>query len=230
MAMRPGAGVANLPCVPDFALPLRIKFCGLTDPADVQVCVDAGAWAIGAIMTPHGPRALDGPAAEAVMAAVPDGVERVGVFVDPTPQGLADAVARCRLTRVQVHAPADLSAIVAASPVPVTLAVRLDGPDAIVAADAAHCDLVLFDAAVPGHHGGTGVLADWDLLVAHRPSRPFALAGGLTPEVVGDAVRLVRPDIIDVASGVESSPGRKDPILVAEFARAARHAALGIAA
>ena len=75
MAMRPGAGVANLPCVPDFALPLRIKFCGLTDPADVQVCVDAGAWAIGAIMTPHGPRALDGPAAEAVMAAVPDGVE-----------------------------------------------------------------------------------------------------------------------------------------------------------
>ena len=98
------------------------------------------------------------------------------------------------------------------------------------AGDAAECDMVLFDAAVPGMAGGTGQLADWSLLVARRPARPFGLAGGLNPQVVGDAIRTVRPDVIDVASGVESSPGHKDPALVAAFARAAREAAMEVAA
>jgi phosphoribosylanthranilate isomerase len=204
----------------------RLKFCGLTDPADVAACVDAGAWAIGAILTPHGPRALDADQAERLMAAVPPGVERVGVFVAPDAATVADAVRRCGLTRVQLHDVDDVAPIAAAAGVPVTLSIRLDGPDAIAAGDAADCDMVLFDAAVPGMAGGTGQLADWSLLVARRPARPF----GLTPAVVGDAIRTVRPDVIDVASGVESSPGHKDPALVAAFARAAREAAMEVAA
>ncbi len=184
-------------------------------------------------MTPHGPRALGADAAVALMAAVPDGVERVGVFVNPSPKVVRDAVARCHLTRVQFHGVGDvaeLAAIADIAGVPVTLAIALDGPDAIAAGDAAVCDLVLFDAPVPGMYGGTGHRADWDLLVARRPARPFALAGGLTPDVVGDAVRIVCPDVLDVSSGVESSLGRKDPALVAAFARAARDAALEAAA
>jgi phosphoribosylanthranilate isomerase len=208
----------------------RLKFCGLTDPADVAVCVDAGAWAIGAIMTPHGPRALGADDAARVMAAVPEGVERVGVFVNPDPALVSDSVRRCGLTRVQLHDVADLAAIADAAGVPITLSIRLDGPGAIAAGDAAECDMVLFDAAVPGMAGGTGQLADWSLLVARRPARPFGLAGGLNPQVVGDAIRTVRPDVIDVASGVESSPGHKDPALVAAFARAAREAAMEVAA
>ena len=227
---RPAHCRTTLPVVRDTAESPRLKFCGLTDPADVAACVDAGAWAIGAIMTPHGPRALDAAQAERLMAAVPEGVERVGVFVDPAPAAVADAVRRCGLTRVQLHDVDDWAPIAEAAGVPVTLSIRLDGPDAIAAGDAADCDLVLFDAAVPGMAGGTGQLADWSLLVARRPARPFGLAGGLTPQVVGDAIRTVRPDVIDVASGVESSPGHKDPALVAAFARAAREAALEVAA
>jgi phosphoribosylanthranilate isomerase len=208
----------------------RIKFCGLTDPADVIPCVAAGAWGIGAIMTPHGPRALDLSHAATVMAAVPVGVERVGVFVGAQPDFVARAVEACGLTRVQVHRTPDVAGVARAAGVPVTLAIPLEGPESIARGDAADCDMVLFDAAVPGADGGTGVRADWSLLEARRPARPFALAGGLTPDIVAEAVRRVRPDVLDVSSGVESSPGHKDPERVAAFAQAARDAAMEVAA
>ena len=208
----------------------RIKFCGLTDPADVDACVRAGAWAIGAIMTPHGPRALDAARAAAVMHAVPPGVERVGVFVQARPDEVARAVQACGLTRVQLHRTADVAGVARASGVPVTLAIPLVDEASIAQGDAVECVLVLFDAAVPGADGGTGVRADWGLLERRRPARPFALAGGLTPANVGDAVRRVRPDILDVSSGVEAGPGRKDPDRVAAFAFAARQAAMEVAA
>ena len=224
----PGPGRTTLQHVlPD----QRIKFCGVTHPADVEPCVLAGAWAIGAVMTPHGPRALDPDGAIAVMREVPDGVERVGVFVDPSPDAVARAVDACALTRVQLHAMADLAAVADAAGVPVTVAVPLEDASSIEAADRLDCDLVLFDAAVPGSHGGTGVRADWTLLERHRPQRPFALAGGLTPEVVGDAVRRVRPFVLDVSSGVEGDVvGRKDAGRVRAFADAARAAAMEEAA
>ena len=209
----------------------RIKYCGVTHPADVEPCVLAGAWAIGAVMTPHGPRALDSAEAVAVMSEVPAGVERVGVFVEPAPDAVARAVDACGLTRVQIHGAADVAAIAGAAGVPVTIAVPLEGPESITAAEEASCDLVLFDAAVPGAHGGTGVRADWTLLERRRPQRPFALAGGLTPEVVGDAVRRVRPFVLDVSSGVEGDVvGRKDAGRVQAFADAARAAAMEEAA
>lgn len=209
----------------------RIKFCGVTHPADVQPCVLAGAWAIGAVMTPHGPRALDARAAAAVMAEVPGGVERVGVFVDAAPDDVARAVDACGLTRVQLHGDMDIAAVARAAGVPVTFAVPLEDAASIDAAEGLECDLVLFDAAVPGAHGGTGVRADWTLLEHRRPQRPFALAGGLTPEVVGDAVRRVRPFVLDVSSGVEGDVvGRKDAGRVRAFADAARAAAMEEAA
>ena len=209
----------------------RIKYCGVTHPADVEPCVLAGAWAIGAVMTPHGPRALDPGQAVAVMAEVPAGVERVGVFVDPAADVVARAVDACGLTRVQVHGTADVAALALAAGVPVTVAVPLEDSRSIEAAEGISCDLVLFDAAVPGAHGGTGVRADWTLLERRRPQRPFALAGGLTPEVVGDAVRRVRPFVLDVSSGVEGDVvGRKDAGRVRAFAEAARAAAMEEAA
>ncbi len=209
----------------------RIKFCGLTHPADVAPCVDAAAWGVGVVMTPHGPRALEVDAACRVMAEVPDGIERVGVFVDPEPGHVARCVEACRLTRVQVHAAADPQAVGAAAGVPVTVAVPLEDARAIARAEGMACDLVLFDAAVPGAHGGTGVRADWTLLAEHRPARPFALAGGLTPDVVADAVRVARPYVLDVSSGVEGDVvGRKDPDRIRAFAHAARAAAMEVAA
>ncbi|MBM3697032.1 MAG: phosphoribosylanthranilate isomerase [Actinobacteria bacterium] len=209
----------------------RIKFCGVTHPTDVHACVLAGAWAIGAVMSPHGPRALDARTAVAVMAEVPGGVERVGVFVDAAPDDVARAVDACGLTRVQLHGDVDIAAVATAAGVPVAVAVPLEDAASIELAEALECDLVLFDAAVTGAHGGTGVRADWTLLERRRPRRPFALAGGLTPEVVGDAVRRVRPFVLDVSSGVEGDVvGRKDAGRVRAFADAARAAAMEEAA
>ncbi|MGA0068654.1 MAG: phosphoribosylanthranilate isomerase [Miltoncostaeaceae bacterium] len=209
----------------------RIKFCGVTHPADVEPCVLAGAWAVGAVMTPHGPRALDSAGAIAVMREVPNGIERVGVFVNPAPGAVARAVDACALTRVQLHAVADLAVVADAVGVPITVAVPLEDAASIEGVERLDCDLVLFDAAVPGSHGGTGVRADWTLLERRRPQRPFALAGGLTPEVVGDAVRRVRPFVLDVSSGVEGDVvGRKDAGRVQAFADAARAAAMEEAA
>lgn len=209
----------------------RIKFCGVTHPADAELCVDAGAWAVGAVMTAHGPRGLDLAGARAVMAQVPDGVERVGVFVEPDADHLARAVDQCRLTRVQLHGTVDVAALARRAGVPVTVAVPLADATSIAHAQDIPCDMVLFDAAVPGRHGGTGERADWHLLAAHRPSRPFALAGGLTPEVVALAVRMTRPFVLDVSSGVEGEVvGRKDPARIHAFAQAARAAAMEVAA
>ena len=103
----------------------RIKFCGVTHPADVEACIGAGAWAIGAVMTPHGPRALGADDARAVMREVPQGTERVGVFVQPSADAVARAVDACRLTRIQVHGVDDPRPLAAAAGVPVTLAVPL---------------------------------------------------------------------------------------------------------
>lgn len=239
MARTASGGVYRAPApgrttLPDVSHAPRIKFCGITHPADVEPCVMAGAWAVGAVMTPHGPRALEPAAAIAVMREVPDGVERVGVFVQPSGSLLSKAVQACGLTRVQLHGVRDadeLAALSAVAGVPVTLAIPLDGGDAIALAEGARCDLVLFDAAVPGSHGGTGVRADWTLLERRRPVRSFALAGGLTPEVVGDAVRRLDPAVLDVSSGVEGDEvGRKDPVRIAAFAAAAREAAMEAAA
>jgi len=209
----------------------RIKFCGVTHPADVDMCIGAGAWAIGAVMTPHGPRALGADAARVLMREVPQGTERVGVFVQPTADAVARAVDACGLTRIQVHGVDDPRPLAAAAGVPVTLAIALEDEASIARADGADCDLVLFDAAVPGAHGGTGVRADWGLLERRRPARPFALAGGLTADVVGDAVRRLRPFVLDVSSGVEGAvAGRKDPGRVRAFAQAVRAAAMEEAA
>jgi phosphoribosylanthranilate isomerase len=98
--------------------------------------------------------------------------------------------------------------------------VRVDGPAALERARASTADLVLLDAAVAGLHGGTGTAFDWSLLEGDGLGRPFALAGGLRPETVADAIVRLRPSLVDVSSGVESSPGRKDPERVAAFVAA----------
>ncbi|MCU0306589.1 MAG: phosphoribosylanthranilate isomerase [Thermoleophilia bacterium] len=202
----------------------RVKVCGLTRPEDALACARAGAWAIGVVLSPVGPRHVDLARGAEVMSAVPAGVARVGVFVDATPAVVRDAAARCRLTHAQVHGEMDPCEVRRVADVAVIQAVAVDGHAARARARASLADLVLLDAAVPGRHGGTGTRFDWSLLEDEPVGRPFALAGGLTPEVVGDAVRRLRPLFVDVASGVESAPGVKDLSRVRAFIAAARDA------
>lgn len=207
--------------------PVAVKICGLTVPEEARACADLGAWAIGVVFASESPRRVDAARAAEVLAAVPEGVARVGVFVDAPPAEMAAVARRAGLTHLQVHGGDPVAAREAAG-LPVIEGVRVDGPAALARARTSAADLVLLDAAVPGRHGGTGRAFDWDLLEGAPLGRPFALAGGLRAETVGEAVVRLRPAVVDVSSGVESVPGRKDAARVRAFVEAV--AAAGVVA
>lgn len=198
---------------------VRVKICGLRTSEAARAAAAGGAWAVGVVFA-DGPRRVDVATAARVVDGLPPHVARVGVFVDPSLDDLAAAVEGASLTHVQLHASALESARVrAALGCGVIRGVRFTGPEA--AAGDPDADLVLFDAAVPGRHGGTGVTLDWAALAAAGPARPFGVAGGLDPGNVALAIAALAPDVVDVSSGVESAPGVKDAALVQQFLDAA---------
>jgi phosphoribosylanthranilate isomerase len=209
---------------------VAVKVCGLTVPEEAAACARLGVWGIGVVFAEASSRRVGVEQAATVLAVVPDGVARVGVFVGASPAEMADTARRAGLTHLQVHGDADPAAAAEASGLPVIQGVRVDGAAAIARARASVAGLVLLDAAVSGLHGGTGTAFDWALLEGEPLGRPFALAGGLTPENVGEAVRRTTPALVDVSSGVEASPGRKDPERVAAFVAAVAAAGVGVAA
>jgi phosphoribosylanthranilate isomerase len=145
----------------------------------------------------------------------------VGVFVDASIAQMDLVARRVGLTHLQVHgAGPDPAAVREGCGLPVIEGVRVDGEAALERARASAADMVLLDAAVPGLQGGTGTAFDWSLLERRPLGRPFALAGGLGAATVTDAVARLRPRMVDVSSGVESSPGRKDPERVRAFVAA----------
>jgi phosphoribosylanthranilate isomerase len=201
------------------AVAVRVKVCGLTVPEEARACAELGAWGVGVVFAPESPRRIDAARAAEVLAAVPEGVARVGVFVGASPAEMASVARVAGLTHLQIH-DADPGEARRASGLPVIEGVRVSGPDALARARASAADLVLLDAAVPGRHGGTGRSFDWSLLDGRPLGRPFVLAGGLRAENVAEAVARVAPDMVDVSSGVESAPGRKDPERVRAFVAA----------
>ncbi len=196
---------------------VAIKVCGLTTPDDAQACVRLGVWGIGLVFAPASPRCIDPGTAVAVVAGLPSSVARVGVFVGASAREMADTAARVGLTHIQIHGDADPLEVRGESGLPVIQGIAVEGPAALRRARESAADLVLLDAAVPGSHGGTGTSFDWSLLEGAALGRPFALAGGLRPENVAAALGRLRPVLVDVSSGVESSPGRKDAARVAAF-------------
>jgi len=226
----------------------HVKICGVTTPADARLVTQSGADAIGLNFVPGSPRRLEPAAARAVAEAVPTGVVRVGVFAGAGADAIRSIAAAVGLDAVQLHGrvegPLDVDppALCAAlRGLPVIRAVRLEAGSSDPLAAARRwlaeavtfgraVDLVLVDAAVPaaggaGGLGGTGAVVDWASLAAARPlGVPVVLAGGLGPDNVAAAIRATGVEAVDVASGVESAPGRKDPVRVAAFVAAARRA------
>ncbi len=205
--------------------PPRIKICGLRDPEHAVLAAELGAWAIGLVFADGSPRRVGIDEARAVAAVLPPSIARVGVFVDAPAATIAQVVAAVGLTHVQVHGTTDVAALRAACDRPVILGVGVDGTAALAAAVRSDADLLLLDAAVAGQHGGTGQSPDWALIGAHGLRRPFLLAGGLTPENVGNAIAMVTPWGVDVSSGVESARGVKDAGRIAAFMAAVGEAA-----
>jgi phosphoribosylanthranilate isomerase len=204
-------------------VPTRVKICGLTRAEDVRTCVEAGVDAVGFNFWPQSKRYLTLDAAERLAANVPAHVLRVGVFVRAPPLEVRAAVERARLNVVQLHGDEDPQEYTGVG-APLWQVVRISGRESLPGMPSRAAAAVLLDAHVEGQ-GGSGRRFDWALVPWVRAwLLPVWLAGGLTPENVGDAIRRAAPDGVDVASGVESAPGIKDPARVAAFVAAVRAA------
>lgn len=195
----------------------RVKICGVTTPADAELAARLGADALGLNFYPRSPRCLSDAQARAILNVLPASVEALGLFVNEPLHHVEREAARLGLRAVQLHG-VHTEAVPAAPLrfVPAFSVRDAASLDAITAylerlrAVGAVPAAVLVDAHVPGSHGGTGQTAPWHLLADFDPGVPLILAGGLTPENVAAAIRTVRPAGVDVASGVESTPGVKD--------------------
>lgn len=202
----------------------RIKFCGFTRVEDVHEAVALGVDAIGLIFAPRSARRVDVAAARRLRAAVPPFVATVALVMDAEDAELRAIVQTVKPTLLQFHgseAPADCGRW----GLPYVKAVPMAIPEgaAIYAARYADATGFIFDSHAAGETGGSGRSFDWSQL-PQSLSRPLVLAGGLTPETVGDAVRRVRPYAVDVASGIESAPGLKDVQRMRRFVAAVRDA------
>lgn len=187
---------------------IRVKICGVTTPEDALVAVDLGASAIGMVFWPASPRCVDLARARAIVRALPPFVAAVGVFVDQeNAQHVAEQVG---LHALQLHG--DEPAIgYRESRLPIIKAVPVRDRSAVAAADAVPPGAtVLLDAHDPEKRGGTGRRIDWSIAAEIAARRPIILSGGLNLANVVEAIGTVRPAAIDVSSGVESAPGRKD--------------------
>lgn len=213
---------------------IRVKICGVTTPEDAWLAAEAGADAVGLNFYPRSPRYLPPRQAVDVVRALPAFTAAVGVFVGLPPRQVCALAYQLGLRAVQTYDPEppdeDLFPFAHIAAFRVRDTVDVDGIRQYVeraTARGRRPAAVLVDAHVPGQMGGTGRLVPWELLAGFDPGVPLILAGGLTPENVAAAVAAVRPWGVDVASGVESAPGRKDPARVRAFVQAARQAVTG---
>lgn len=208
---------------------LLVKICGITSAQDAQLAVEAGADALGFVFFAMSPRKISVERAAEIARAVPKGVRRVGVFVNESPAEMARVADAVGLDLLQLHGdepPEALAGLVR----PALKAVRVGKGFAEEEAlrYASRAAGLLVDTRLPGETqlpGGTGVPFDWSLVKGLAARVPFLmLAGGLDPANVAEAVRVVGPHAVDVSSGVEALPGRKDPARVRAFVQAAREA------
>jgi phosphoribosylanthranilate isomerase len=201
----------------------KIKFCGLTDPADADAAVAAGAWALGVILWPGSPRRCRQDVATEIAAAHRRQVQIAGVFVNATLDEVTRAADAIGLTLLQLHGeegPAFCAEAARRTGCRVIKAARVRSGADIQALSAFHTDYHLLDSYRKGVPGGTGETFAWDLARSHPTAVPVILSGGLTPDNVAEAVAAVRPYAVDVASGVESAPGHKDHNKLSAFAAA----------
>ena len=209
---------------------VAVKICGVADGTGVDAVVDAGADFIGVVFFEKSPRYVDFGRAAELLEFVPRKIARVGLFVDPSDALLDRAMNHVRLDYLQLHGhetPERVEAIRLEFGLPVIKAVGVSGPADIDAARtyAEIADRLLFDAKPPAdatRPGGNALAFDWTLLKGLKLPCPWFLAGGLTPDNVAEAIALSGAKAVDVSSGVESSPGVKDPALVARFVKAAK--------
>ena len=195
-----------------------VKICGLTNEADAVHAVAAGATALGVVFAPASPRCVSADRARDIVEAVPADVPVVGVFVDAPLEEIVAVVAHSGIRIVQLHGD-EPERYAAALKMPLLRAAGVE-----VALDSWPSATLLLDAMTRDARGGTGTRVDWARAGVVARQRKTILAGGLTAGNVAEAIAIVRPFGVDVSSGVEASPGRKDHDQVARFIANAREA------
>ena len=194
---------------------VRVKICGITLLEDALLAARLGADALGFNFWPGSRRFIDPGAARAIVDRLPPFVTAVGVFVNQPRAEILTAASRSGVAALQLHGDEPCEEC-EGYPLPVIKALRVAGPESLVALERYRVSALLLDAPCAGF-GGSGATFDWALARAGSGRAPIILAGGLTPENVGAAVREVRPFAVDVASGVERSPGVKEPDKLRRF-------------
>src|SRR6267154_387686 len=225
-----------------------VKICGMTNLEDALVAVDAGADAVGFVFYEKSPRRISVEAARETIQKLPESVEKVGVFVGETAETVREIAQQAQLTMAQTYPdfrnplsiPDDrfletaLSRVIVALPASQLRHEDSDDPDVITGFRVSHrfrdrVAAVLLDSGTSGRAGGTGKKFDWQSVVAKtdlmgRVGLRLIVAGGLTSDNVGEAISILKPWGVDVASGVEVRPGKKDPEKVRAFVKAVREA------
>jgi phosphoribosylanthranilate isomerase len=202
----------------------KVKICGITNVEDALAAAEAGADAIGLMFYEKSPRSVTLEQAQEISRVLPPYIMRVGVFVDPDPALVASAIAHCGLTLLQFHGE-ETNDFCCQFGVMTMKAFRMKDANSLAQLASYKTDAFLLDSYVAGKQGGTGEKFNWDLAVAARKfGKPIFLSGGLTPENVAAAVQQAEPFGVDVSSGVESAPGKKDHQKIRDFIAAVRSA------
>jgi phosphoribosylanthranilate isomerase len=214
---------------------VTVKICGISTPEIMDVALEAGADFVGLVLYPPSPRNVTLAQAEALAARASGRAGVVALMVDPSDEDIAVLLEAVVPDLLQLHgneSPARAKAIHERFGLPLMKALRIRSAADLARAASyrADCEKILFDAGQPPGRtdllpGGNGLSFDWSLLREGVTGGAFMLAGGLTPENVGEAIRVTGAKAVDVSSGVESAPGRKDPERIRQFIAAARRAA-----
>lgn len=195
---------------------VRVKICGNTNLKDTMAAVEAGADAVGFVFYAKSPRAVSPKGVAAIVSHLPPFVDCVGVFVNEKPEIVRQIMSECGLSYAQLHGEespeycADLKR-------PVIKGIRVRTREDVANLSSYRAHAILLDTYVEGLVGGTGTTFDWGLAIEAKAWGPVILAGGLTPDNVGEAISRVQPYGVDVSSGVEISPGVKDHAKVKAF-------------
>ncbi|MBI3851416.1 MAG: phosphoribosylanthranilate isomerase [Verrucomicrobia bacterium] len=203
----------------------KVKICGITNLPDALAAAEAGADALGLMFVETSPRHVSLAIAADIARQLPPFIIKVGVFVNAPEELVFCAIGDCGLNLLQFHGE-ETPEYCRQFGLMSMKAFRIRDAESLRALPGYKTDAFLLDSHVAGKSGGTGKSFNWDLAIeAKKFGRPIFLAGGLTPENVGDAVRQVEPYGVDVSSGVEASPGKKDITKVRAFITAAKRAA-----
>lgn len=192
---------------------VKVKICGITNAKDAALAIDYGADALGFIFYPPSRRYVSPEKAKKITAGLPPFIIKIGVFVDEQPENIRTIVNDCKLDGIQLHGSEspDFCRLFH-GPTRVIKSFRLKNKDSVNEISEYQADAFLLDSFHPTLKGGTGTTFDWELAIAAKKfTAPVILSGGLTPENVSEAIRVVAPYAVDVAGGVEASAGKKDP-------------------